>query len=260
MRDTFISDLKNVRNFSGKYQALLNRGASESCLMLVDGEPGVGKTGTMGWFRKTSGAFCLRAKKNWTPTRFCNDLLAGLGHPKDGRNPFSQVVTAVAGYQSAMRAEGKLASLVIDEADHVLSYPKGALLETVRDLTDTVEIPTILVGMDRLNHEVQKWPQVARRISQRAHFQLLDLEDVTALVTGLSEIEIKDDLIEHLAKRASYNAKGIAAYVSEVVEGIASIERFGVRNGGPVGRSDMVGVALFNDRHTDKPVRVEHDG
>ncbi len=260
MRDTFISDLKNVRNFSGKYQALLNRGASESCLMLVDGQPGVGKTETMEWFRQKYGAVVIRAKENWTPTRFFNDLLAGLGKPQSGRNLFAQVVTAVAEYQSAMRAEGKLASLVIDEADHVLSYPKGALLEAVRDLTDTVEIPTILVGMDRLHHQVQRWPQVARRISQRAHFQLLDLEDVTALVTGLCEVEVKDDLVEHLARRASYDAKGVAAYVFEVVEGVASIERFGIRNGGPVGRADMAGVALFNDRHTGKPVKVEHDG
>lgn len=257
MRDVFISDLKNIQNFSGKFSALQQRGSAESCLMLMDGPPGLGKTGTTKWFRRTTGAFIIRAKRDWTPNWIYSDILESLETQGGKGRAFSRVVKAIAGYQTKQRTEGRVASLVIDEADHMIDED-GLLLETLRTITDTMELPTILVGMDRLHDAVSQWPQIARRITQRAHYRPLDAEDAALLINGLSEVEIKSDLVEHLTQKACIMPNSPGAFINEIVEGVGAIERFARRHGsGSVGRAEMKNVALFNDRVTGLPIRVE---
>lgn len=255
MNKNFVSGLKNIQNFTGKFGALQQRGSAESCWMLADGLPGLGKTRSMHWFRQ-EGAILIHAKPDWTPPWMYKDILESLCVQGGKERAFTRVIKAIGNYQKKQRDEKKVAALVIDEADHMIDRT-GLLLETLRVITDTTELPTILVSMDRLNHAVGRWPQIARRITQRAHYKPLDLEDVTALVNGLCEVAVMPDLIEHLAEKACVPGGG-GAYVNEVVEGIGAIERFSKRHGsGPISRAEMKGVTLFNDRVLGHPIRVE---
>ncbi len=68
--------------------------------------------------------------------------------------------------------------LVIDEADHISS--KQNILETVRDLTDNLEMPAVLVGMGKINDNLRRFPQVSSRVSQRVRFDRATKADVNS--------------------------------------------------------------------------------
>ncbi len=61
MKNEFVKT-KNVKHFLTGIANLSTRGAQEACLMIVDGQPGLGKTSTVNWW--VMSAFICEQKKN----------------------------------------------------------------------------------------------------------------------------------------------------------------------------------------------------
>lgn len=145
---------------------------------------------------------------------------------------------------------GKTFGLVIDEADHVSS--KSPILETIRDISDMIELPTILVGMGKVNDNLKRFPQVASRVSQKVRFENCSVEDVTALISNRCEVLVSEDLVK-------FTLKASCGYNREILEAIANIERFGLRNEpdeGGISMADMAGETLLIDRQRNQPIIV----
>lgn len=249
MRAIFVKTV-NAQRFLSGLKALEQRGADEACLMVLDGEPGLGKSATVKWWSTQHQAVFLRAKKEWTPGWLLRELLQSLNKTPEYsfERMFRQAIQALSDYSVAAARDGRQAGLVFDEVDHMSRSAK--LLETVRDITDMTEIPCILVGMGRVRHHLTRFPQVASRVGQYVEFAAGGVADTKAMVEGLSEVPVKDDLISllHEVSRGRFR---------EIKEGIAAIEHFGRRNGGkPVGCADMAGLALLNDRTSGKPIVI----
>lgn len=253
MKSIFVSKVSNVRAWTTAFTALGERGAAESCLMLVDGEPGLGKTKCAAWWATQHGAMSIRAKEGWTQTWFLRDLhqeLTGKEPTEQRRDGlFRAVIKALGTYQARAQREGRQAALVIDEADHA-AISGRVVLDAIRDITDTMEIPTILVGMSLLSKRLGRHPQVQSRISQQVTFQPLSLDDVQAIITSVCEFEVKPDLVK-LAHRAC------GGFTRELKEAIAAIERTGQRQPGKaVGVEEMRGQVLLRDRASGTPIVV----
>ena len=77
MKRKFIQT-SNVQNFYNSLTGLQERGASEACLIVVDGVPGLGKTHTLTHWVAKSGSIYLRAKREWTPNWALSELLKSL--------------------------------------------------------------------------------------------------------------------------------------------------------------------------------------
>lgn len=250
MKPVFVHQLENVQTALTRFEELKDRGAGEACLIAWEGPPGVGKTRTGVWWASQFGALLLRARQNWTPTRFWRDLLEALGCPMQGGDPFNQLLGELGRYQVALKQKGKVATVIIDEADSMLNYPKGRLLESVRDVSDFLEIPVIMIGMERFKAGINRFPQVNRRVYRTVDFKRGTENDTKNLVAGLCEVSVKDDLLTALHAAAD-------GYVSETLDGIKAIERFARRNGGgPVGVVEMAGQELLKSRQTGDPVKV----
>jgi len=249
MRPDFVKT-KNALAFIAGLQALQQRGASEACLMVVDGEPGLGKTKTIEWWATQNNAIFIRAKAEWTPAWFLRELLASLSRPPEFsfERMYRQALRALGDRAEAADRDQVPFAVVIDEVDHISR--NGRLLETIRDLSDMVEIPFILVGMGRVRHNLTRFPQIASRIGQAVEFSPAPLEDAKALVEGLCEVPVKADLVGFLHTVS-------AGKFREIKEGIAAIERFGKRQSGKeIGLAEMDGHALLIDRRTGKPILV----
>lgn len=249
MRAQFVKT-KNALTFIAGLQALQQRGANEACLMVVDGEPGLGKTATIEWWAVQNNAVFLRAKAEWTPAWFLRELLGTLRKIPEYsfERMYRQALQALGERAETAEREGVPFALVIDEVDHISR--NGRLLETIRDLSDMLEIPVILVGMGRVRHNLTRFPQIASRVGQAVEFAPAPLEDTRNLVDRLCEVTVKDDLVEFLHTVA-------AGKFREIKEGIAAIERFGKRQGGKeIGRVEMDGQVLLIDRKTGKPIVV----
>ncbi len=251
MRNVFV-ETSNVKRFISALSALEDRGASEACLVVVDGEPGLGKTTTLKHWVAQNGCVYLRAKKEWTPSWFMNELLESLRvHPPHSfRQKYAKILEELAPrHQSALMAR-KSFGLVIDEADHISS--KSSILETVRDISDMIELPTILVGMGKVNDNLTRFPQVSSRVSQKVKFLKASKEDVRLLITQRCEVAVADDLVNFVLTISQ-------GYNREVLEAIANIERFGLRSDpgpGGVTLKDMAGQKIINDRRTNQAVVV----
>ncbi|SDR15977.1 ATP-binding protein [Pseudovibrio sp. Tun.PSC04-5.I4] len=251
MRNDFVKT-SNVQRFLNALTALTERGAQEACLVVVDGLPGLGKTTTLkNWVGQT-GSIYLRAKKEWTPSWFMTELLETMGvHPPHAfQKKYCKALEELSGRRDTAGNERKTFGLVIDEADHVSS--KSAILETIRDISDMIELPVILVGMGKVNDNLTRFPQVASRVSQKVRFEKCSQGDVRGLIDGRCEVRVADDLLKLVHKVSG-------GYNREILEAIANIERHGFLN--PPGEEgltmrEMAGVAIINDRSSNRPIMV----
>jgi len=241
--------ISNVTRFIEGYERVERRAAVEKCFMTVEGEPGRGKTTTAEWFAVQHDLPIIRAKREWSSRWLLEDLLDCLGAEADRtfKDMYRQAVRVLAGRAESARATGAPYAIVIDEADHIVGSQK--MMETLRDLTDPVEVPIILVGMGRLNKALTRYKQISSRVSAEVTFYALTADDTRRLIAGRAEVAVADDLALHLHKAAN-------GYAREVLEGIGSIERVGKRLGRAVTLADMEGQALITDRATGRSVTV----
>jgi len=249
MNVTFVQT-KNVMRFLNGLSKLQERGAEEACLMVVKGEPGLGKSEIVEWWTTQNNAVYLRAKKEWTPVWMMRELLAAMdvkdhAYRFEGmfRQAYGQLQTRDLEAQNAEQTFG----VVIDEFDHVAS--NSHLIETLRDLSDSTEIPFIFVGMGKIIERIARFPQVASRVAQYVEFQKADLDDIKKLATGLCEVDVDEDLLKFVEK----NSHGL---IREIMEALKSIERFGKKNDARVTLEAMSGELLMNNRATGKPIYV----
>jgi len=250
MRTKFVNT-ENVKRLQAAMVALGKRGAVEASLLVLDGEPGLGKTTTLqNWVAQNQCPY-LRAKKTWTPNRFLNELLElfNVRPPHSAGEKYTVALRELSARQSTAVTQGRQFALVIDEADHFSN--RADIMETIRDLSDMLEMTVIIVGMGKVRDHLTRFPQIASRVSQYVKFEKASEADVRAMVEALCEIPVADDLLKFI-----YFVSG--GMNREVLEAISKVEAFGKRLGGDaaLAMSDMAGQMIINDRRTGEPVYV----
>jgi hypothetical protein len=229
----------NVKRFLGGIDELQRRGSSEASWLIALGEPGLGKTRTLMWWATQQDAVYLRAKSNWRPHWMLSELVAALG-----QQPAHKIADLNDQALSAL-ARSK-AALVIDEARNMLHDPR--LFETVRDLTDIVEMPFILGGEDFvLGRLAARFPQISSRITVPVSFELATVDDVRVCCDTLCEVPVADDLVAEIHRQSE-------GYYREIKNAIAVVEAAGKRHRGkPVAAADMQGQPLCRGRKALRP-------
>ncbi len=251
MRQQFVQT-SNVTTFNTALAALKRRGASEACMVVVDGEPGLGKTTTLARFAAQEQAVYLRAKKEFRPTWFLNELLKELrqDQPHSFEKKFDLALRTLVQRQANAIKLGKTFALILDEADHVSGNAR--IMETVRDLSDMIEMPVILVGMGKIRNNLTRFPQIASRISQYVKFERATLDDVSKFFEARCEIPVAPDLIGFVHQVTNGMNR-------EIIEAMAFVERYGKRNLGDrefLRLADMAGQHIVNDRSTGDAIIV----
>ncbi len=251
MRKTFVKT-QNTTNFLLALQALQNRGAEEACLMVVDGDIGLGKTRNVHWWAIQSDCAYVRAKKEWTPIWMLRDILLALGKKPIGHRfeaLFKQCIEVLSERSTEAEAKGTIFAVAIDEVDHITRNAR--LLESLRDLSDLLEIPFVFVGMGRVRDDLTRFRQIASRIAQAIEFKPITIADARALAKGLCEVELDEPLLGFLHKAS----KGLTR---EFKEGLNNIERFSdMNNSVKVTLKAMDGQVLLNDRTSNRAVKVQ---
>lgn len=244
MKNTFVP-LTNTQAFLAGFEAVEERGASENCFMIVDGSPGFGKTSTAQWFATQNNLPFLRAKREWRPSWMLRELLDTVqtGHQHSYEKMYRQVIEELGKRSAIAQVEERPFAVIVDEADHVIG--SSALIETLRDISDMIEIPILLIGMRQIKERLGRFPQVASRVEGGAHvrFKPLTEADTRALIAARCDCEVADDLADLLHRKAG-------GFAREVLAGLSSIERVGRRLDHPVGVADMEGQVLLTERAT----------
>lgn len=251
MRDIFV-ETENVRKFHGALADLENRGAREACMVVVDGRPGLGKTSTMSRWVSQNDAVYIRAQPFWDGTMFIHNLIKELGEepPRQRTARYDRIIELLYEKWTTAQIMKRPFGLVVDECDQIAG--KREIMETIRGLSDALEMPTVLVGMGTLRDMLKRYPQIESRAPRRVRFDAASLTDVRNLIEKRCEVAVADDLVEFV-HRASHG------FNREVVEAIGYIERFGRRleeTDGGVSVADMAGEIIMHNRNTGQAVAV----
>ncbi len=232
MRAKFVQT-ENVSRFLAAVASLDDRAAPEACFCLAQGEAGFGKTRAAKWWALQEGAVFLRLQEAMTPSWMLRDLVTELGEQVPAYSTerlFQQACELLA---------RDLRPLVVDEAERGVKNIR--LLETIRDLSDLLEFPVILVGREFMWAHIKRHPQLKTRVSARAAFSAASLADVTKMAEELCEVPVAEEVLKTVHKKSE-------GHVREIVKALKQIEKIGRRNGGAlVTPAAIDGVTLCQD-------------
>jgi len=230
----------NYERFRTAITAVENRGAPETGMLLVTGQPGVSKSVIVNRWAVEVKAIYLCAEVQWTPSRFLDALAEKLKVDSTGRRRevYGRVVGAIARSR---------APLVIDEVQRTL-INNAITLDAIRQLSDLTETVVVLVaGEDKVLVRVKRYPAIARRIYRLVEFQEASVEDVAQTCREKSEVEIADDLVAEVGRQSGGN-------MGHVINAIAAIELNCKRNGKRKATlADFQGKALVVDWQGQRP-------
>lgn len=257
MKTGFIQN-GNYARFLQAVKAVESRGALESSLLMVTGNPGIGKSKSVERWASDHDALYLRAVTDMKHKFFLEQLVAiagiDLAAQRDGKGKVS-VRAARTKNEIQARLTGQIAMrqcpIVIDEIQHLL-VNDAYLLEVVRDIADLTGVTVIFVaGVADLGRQLKDYPQISSRIYKEVEFTQWAFQDIKLACKQLAEVDIEDALIERL----SNDSKGIMRLV---MNGISNIERIAIANHKTIATfDDFAGKELVTDWDgtTNAPVR-----
>ncbi len=254
MKSKFVKT-KNYLRFAEAIERFEERGAEETRLIIVDGDPGLGKTTILQRWASAEHCAYLRAKTDWTPRWFLEELLKSLQVnivPFSYPNRFNMALAELSSRTQDAEVAGKQFAVVLDESDYITN--KSQLVETIRDLADIAGATFILVGMGRIRDNLTKFPQTASRVNGYVRFEPADIDDVKLFFKERCEVKIADDL-------AGFIHNATQGYNRELLEAVKSVERFGFRLTSydeAIGLTlkEMSGQFLINNRKNGQPIHV----
>ncbi|MBI3130504.1 MAG: AAA family ATPase [Acidobacteria bacterium] len=238
MKRQFVK-LSNLHRFMAGLDALEKRAAPEACIMVVTSEPGYGKTQTLLWYSTQSAdAIYLRAKSGYTRHWFLSDLLQELGGvpTRSNEEMFKEAVK---------RMKGRNYVLILDEVEHALA--DAHVLEALRDLSDMLETPLVMVGMDQAQAKIAKHPQISSRVAVVVHFQPASVEDIAQTAKDLLEgVTLQEDLVKEIQTQTKGRMR-------EVMNALAVCERLARQSkAATLSKADMDGQELTYDWQAKK--------
>ncbi|MGB0747149.1 MAG: AAA family ATPase [Magnetospiraceae bacterium] len=234
MYTTFVRTA-NVNRFLSAVSAIDQRGASEASWLLISGDAGLGKSKTAEWWATHNDAIEIRLKAAATPHWFLTDLVGVLGEVAPAHSCEKLF------YQAMDHLSKSPQPIVVDEVENVLKGDRLETLEMVRDISDMTEAPVILVGREYVWGRLSRHKHFRTRISARADFSPLSLEDVTKCFGELSEVPVDEEVIADVHKASE-------GHIREVVNAIANAERIGKRAPGEtVTRKSVGNTSLVRD-------------
>jgi hypothetical protein len=212
---------KNVQRLLMAVRTLTDSPHGIERMGLLYGLSGEGKTTSVDHIIDKTDGIALRAKRCWTMTSMLAELCTELRAPEKIRRS-NRGAVMVASVIEHLNANPR--PLFLDEIDHLFvphNHRNGAnIMETIRDIYDSVKVPVILVGEENSAINIQENGRFARRITQWIEFKGIDLEDARIVADTVCEVGIADDLLSHLYQEAGAN-------VGRIIVGIDAIERHG---------------------------------
>ncbi|MCS7187599.1 MAG: ATP-binding protein [Armatimonadota bacterium] len=157
--------------------AFLREVVKVSCMAVLEGEPGTGKTfGAYSFAQKRSIPFITAVEKvvmEKAPSRFFRSIAAEI----TGRQPVS-LWDALEMMEQWASVNGTQRAIFIDEAQ----WLTGKALDTFRRLHDTTGVTILLIGHENeLSRMLNRYPQARDRVAMRFVVPQLSMDDYRLL-------------------------------------------------------------------------------
>ena len=205
---------RNVKNFIGLMNNLIDKSNEVPKMGLIYGDPGLGKTQTAVWWATNNDAVYVRAQNKMT----CRWLLEKIVYEL-GESPSRKMADLIEQCITHLRLKPQV--IIIDEVDYLIN--RHRIVETLRDLHDLTGVPIVLIGMQEAKTKLGKYRHLYDRISEIIEFKSFSKDDMDVIVEELSEIKITDEAKEIFFEKTNR--------FRQVIKGISLLENLAKTNG-----------------------------
>lgn len=233
MKTAFVKT-SNWERFTQGVELIGKQGAPERCILLVTGEPGLGKTTMIDKWAVTNRAIKLTAYAGLDSPSKLYRALAGAKAEIGLHRDSDENRAAIIGY--AVR-EG--CPIVIDEVGELLGNSR--LVEALRGISDMANTPLVLVGMEDVIKKLGKHKQVTSRVATHIEFTKLTPQDAMLTCQEKAEVQIAPDLAMEIARQCGGSMRLVLGAIT-IVEDFARANSLA-----EVKLADVKGKALTED-------------
>jgi len=193
LKKTFVRTT-NIRNFIAAVNRLQNRQDEVPGMMLMYGDPGLGKTRACLWWIANNGGTFLRVKKLMSGAWMLSELVVELGEA-----PMRRVADLYRQARDLLLAQQPV--VFVDEVDYLCHDAR--VIETLRDLYDDTGVPFVFIGMGMADKKLYRYRHLYDRFSEIVKFQDLTESDVRTIVNEMCEVKLSDDAVKYLHSQAN---------------------------------------------------------
>ena len=188
MKKIFVKT-QNVKNFIGLVENLINKPKNISKMVLVYGEPGLGKSQTALWLACKYDGIYLRASNLMTGRWLLEEMVKELDEiPRFLTSDNFNIVVK--------KLKQNPQVIFIDEIDYLMNNYKT--IETLRDIHDETGCPIIFIGMGLAHRKLERYKHLYDRFSEILKFETFGVDDLSQIIGKLSEITFTPDAIEYI--------------------------------------------------------------
>ena len=205
---------RNVKNFIGLMNNLIDKSNEVPKMGLIYGDPGLGKSRTAVWWATQNDAVYVRAQNKMT----CKWLLEKIVYEL-GESPSRKMADLIEQCITHLRLKPQI--IIIDEVDYLIN--RHRIVETLRDLHDLTGVPIVLIGMQEAKTKLGKYRHLYDRISEIIEFKPFSKDDLDVIIEELSEIKITDEAKEIFFEKINR--------FRQVIKGISLLENLAKTNG-----------------------------
>lgn len=180
---------KNVKNFIGLVENLINKSKNIPKMALVYGEPGLGKSQAALWLSCKYDAIYLRATNLMTGRWLLEELVKEI-------DEIPRFLTADNFNLLCKKLKQEPKLIIIDEIDYLMNNSKA--IETLRDIHDETDCPIIFVGMGLAHRKLERYKHLYDRFSEILKFETFGINDIKQICDELSEVRINTNAIEYI--------------------------------------------------------------
>ena len=180
---------QNVKNFIGLVENLINKPKNISKMVLVYGEPGLGKSQTALWLACKYDGIYLRASNLMTGRWLLEEMVKELDEiPRFLTSDNFNIVVK--------KLKQNPQVIFIDEIDYLMNNYKT--IETLRDIHDETGCPIIFIGMGLAHRKLERYKHLYDRFSEILKFETFGVDDLSQIIGKLSEITFTPNAIEYI--------------------------------------------------------------
>lgn len=163
---------RNVKNFVGLMNNLIDKSNDVPKMGLIYGDPGLGKTQTAVWWATNNDAVYVRAQNKMTFRWLLEKIVYELGE-----SPSRKMADLIEQCITHLRLKPQI--IIIDEVDYLIN--RHRIVETLRDLHDLTGVPIVLIGMQEAKTKLGKYRHLYDRISEIIEFKPFSKDDLDVI-------------------------------------------------------------------------------
>ena len=189
---TFVKT-KNVKKFVSLMDRLKKLPPNIPKLALVYGNHGLGKTRTLIWWATKNDAIYIRANNDITQNGLLKEILLDLNI-----NPYHSMQDNLDEILKYLKTDPKI--IIVDEVDYLFS--RNAI-EILRDIQDSTGTPIVLSGMGNVDMKIARYKHFDDRLYRKLKFEPYDENDITEILSEMTDLNFTPDAIKYLATRTN---------------------------------------------------------